>query len=179
MRKWVILIAVIAFGGAMFVTWLEERKPKVIGDILYSIPDIDSIAVKDGKTKEEILILTNLETYSSGMVEIFELPYKDLKWSERKLLKGEPKILVEYLTNNEVQFSVSIYQLKDDSMLSNEKPMGSRSYSHSYSPKEKNTTYIFAIKENDQLLGVNEGLKELLNVISSKSDIDKKRITYQ
>ncbi|MFJ7936325.1 hypothetical protein [Sporosarcina sp. NPDC096371] len=174
MRKWVILIIVIVLGGAMFITWLEERNLKVTGNTLNSIPDIDSIVVKDGKTKEEeVLTLTNAGTsFSPSMAEIYELPIIDLKWSERKLLKGEPILLVEYLTNNEVRFSVGIYELKDEhkAILSNYNPSGIRSYSYSYSPKEKNTTYIFAIKENYQLLGVNEGMKELLNIVSSKMD---------
>lgn len=174
MRKWVILIIIIAIGGILFGTFLEQKKPKVVGKILNSIPFIDSITVKDGKTKEEILTLTNLDPSISDMAEIYKLPYLDLKWAERKLLKKDPFVEVEYLKNNEIQYKVSIYQVDEESMQSINTGISGDSitYSYSYSPKEKNASYIFAIKENYQLLGVNEGLKELLNIVISKSNID-------
>ena len=105
------------------------------------------------------------------MVEIYDLPFKDLKWSERKLLKKEPFAEVEYFKNNEIQYKVSIYQVEEKHMpmLSIDNSAAIRSYSYSYSPEEKNTNYLFAIKDNYQLLGVNEGLKELLNIITQTS----------
>lgn len=56
------------------------------------------------------------------MVEIYKLPHQDLKWSVRKLLQGEPFVVVEYLYNNAIQYEVSVFQLKDEdeSVLSNE-----------------------------------------------------------
>ena len=83
--------------------------------------------------------------------------------------------MVEYLRDNETQYEVSIYQVEEDNlsyMQAIDKDIGTdilTPYSYSYSPTEKDTTYIFAIKENHQLLGVNEGLKELLNTVISKT----------
>lgn len=168
MRKWVILIVVISLGGVIFGTWLEQRKNAVVGNILNSVQLIDSIRVKDGESKEEILTFTKLDPSFFDMVEIYKLPYKDLKWSERKLLKEKPFIEVEYLQNNEINYIVSIYQLNDENMSMLVNISDPLSYRYMYTSKENNTTYIFAIKENYQLLGVNEGFKELLDIINSK-----------
>lgn len=65
MRKWVLVIIVIVLGGAIFGTWLEQRKTKDIVNVLNSIPLIDSITVKNGKTKEEMLTLTNVDPFFS------------------------------------------------------------------------------------------------------------------
>lgn len=145
-------------------------------NILDSIPYIDAIAVKDGNTKQEIVTFTNVDPSFSDMVDVYDLPYyHKLKWSERKLLRGKPFVVVEYLKDNETQYEVSIYQVKEDNlsyMQSIDKVIQTdilTPYSYSYSPTEKNTTYIFAIRENHQLLGVNEGLKELLNTVISKT----------
>lgn len=37
-----------------------------------------------------------------------------------------------------------------------------------YSPEDNNNIYIFAVRENDLLVGVNEGFKALMDIISSK-----------
>lgn len=120
--------------------------------------------------------LKNTDSSFSGILEIYDLPYYDLKWEERKLLKGKPFAVVAYLKNNEIQYELIIYQVKDDNMsylqsidIVIETDIIT-TYSYSYSPREKNTAYIFAIKDNYQLLGVNEGLKELLDSIISKTD---------
>ena len=176
MRKWLIVIIVFAIEGTLFGTWLGQKKTKVIVNILDSIPYIDAITVKDGETKEEILAFTNADPHFSDMIEIYDLSYYDLKWSERKLLKGKPFVVVEYLKNNETQYEVSIYRVKENDlsyMQSIDKNIGTdilTPYSYSYSPAEKDTTYIFAIRENQQLLGVNEGLKELLDIVISKNN---------
>lgn len=161
MRKWVILIIVIAVGGVVLGTWLEQRKPAVVGNVLNSVQLIDSIKVQDGKTKENILTLTKLDSSFSDTVEIYKLPYKDLKRSERKLLNVEPFVEVEYLQNSEIKYIVSIYQLNDEHISK----LDNTDNRYMYTSDENNSTYIFAIKENYQLLGVNEGLKELLDII--------------
>ena len=160
----------------IFGDWQGQKKINVIGNILDSIPYIDAIAIKDGNTKQEIATFTNVDPSFSAMVEVYDLPtYYDLKWSERKLLRGKPFVVVEYLKDNQTQYEVSIYQVKEDDlsyMQAIDKDIGTdilTPYSYSYSPTEKDTTYIFAIKENHQLLGVNEGLKELLNTVISKT----------
>ena len=176
MRKWLILIIVLAIGGTIFGIWQEKKKTKIIVNVLDSIPYIDSITVKDGETKQNILTFTNVDPSFSNMVEIYDLPYYDLKWSERKLLRGKPFVVVEYLKNDETQYEVSIYQVEEDNMSYMQSiDMLIQTdiitpYSYSYSPKEKNNAYIFAIKENYQLLGVNEESKELLNIVISKTN---------
>lgn len=172
MRKSIILIIGILLGAALIGTgWLEYRNTKVIEEILNNYPYIDSISVKDGKTKEEILTFTSLDPSFSDTVELYKLSYHGLKWSERKLLKGKPYIEVDYIKNNEVMYKVSVYEVEEEHtpMLPNDISTASRSYSFSYSPEKNNTTYIFAIKDNYSLLGVNEGFKELLNKVTQTS----------
>ena len=175
-RKWITLIIVLVIAGLIFGNWLGKKKTNVIVNILDRIPYIDAIAVKDGNTKQEIVTFTNVDPSFSDMVEVYDLPYyHKLKWSERKLLRGKPFVVVEYLKDNKTQYEVSIYQVKEDYlsyMQAIDKDIGTdilTPYGYSYSPTEKETTYIFAIKENQQLLGVNEGLKELLNTVISKT----------
>lgn len=175
-RKWITLIIILVIAGLIFGYWQGQKKTNVIVNILDSIPYIDAIAVKDGNTKQEIVTFTNVDPSFSDMVDVYDLPYyHKLKWSERKLLRGKPFVVVEYLKDNETQYEVSIYQVKEDNlsyMQSIDKVIQTdilTPYSYSYSPTEKNTTYIFAIRENHQLLGVNEGLKELLNTVISKT----------
>ena len=90
MRKWLILLIVLVIAGLIFEEWHGKKKTDVIVNILDSIPYIDTIAVKDGHTKQDIVTFTNAETSFSDMVEVYDLPYYNLKWSERKLLRGRP-----------------------------------------------------------------------------------------
>ena len=175
MRKWLILLIVLVIAGLIFGEWHGKKKTNVIVNILDSIPYIDAIAVKDGNTKQEIVTFTKVDPSFSDMVDVYDRPYYNLIRSEKKLLKGKPFVVVEYLKDNETQYEVSIYQVEEDNlsyMQAIDKDIGTdilTPYSYSYSPTEKDTTYIFAIKENHQLLGVNEGLKELLNTVISKT----------
>ena len=163
MRKWIIFVIVIVLGGLIFISWEEEKKDKEVVQILDRIPFIDLIVVKDGKSGEKLLDFTSLDSTFSQMVNVYQKPYHDFKRSEKKLLKEEPFIVIEYLRDNLIQYKVIIYQVQDGNkyMLTSE---------YIYSPKEDNRNYTFVIKESDQLLGVNQGLKELLNTVVTKGD---------
>lgn len=165
MKKWLILFIVIILGGLIFVSWQEEKKVNEMVQILDRIHSIDLIIVKDGKSREELLNFTSSDSSFSKMADIYHMPYYDLKWSERKLLNEEPYIVIEYLKDNSIQYKVIIYQLneKHNSMLTNENHLSE----YIYSPEEENNSYIFAIKETDQLIGVNQELKELLNTVKN------------
>ena len=163
MRKWIIFFIVIVLGGLIFVAWEEEKKDKEVVKILDRIPFVDSILVKDGKSEEKLLDFTSLDSSFLQMVNVYQKPYYDLKWSEKKLLKEEPFIVIEYLRENLIQYKVIIYQVQDANkyMLTSE---------YIYSSEEDNSNYTFVINETDQLLGVNQGLKELLNTVVKKGD---------
>jgi len=163
MRKWIIFFIVIVLGGLIFVAWEEEKKDKEVVKILDRIPFVDSILVKDGKSEEKLLDFTSLDSSFLQMVNVYQKPYYDLKWSEKKLLKEEPFIVIEYLRENLIQYKVIIYQVQDANkyMLTNE---------YIYSSEEDNSNNTFVINETDQLLGVNQGLKELLNTVVKKGD---------
>jgi len=168
MRRWIILIIIIALGGAIWWGWVAQKNDSIVAKIMDSAQYIDSITVKDGKTKEEILGFTKLDSVFPDMVEVYKQPYRQLVRSEKNLLQGEPFLEVEYLQNNEIKFIVSIYQLDNEQRSTLVNTNDTVPDRHMYSPKGNNTTYIFAIKENNQLLGVNEGFKEVLDLISSR-----------
>lgn len=65
------VITILVIGGLIFGIWLGEKNTKVIVNILDSIPDIDSIMVKEGETKENILAFTNVDPSFSNMVDGF------------------------------------------------------------------------------------------------------------
>ena len=89
-RKWITLIIVLVIVGLIFGNWQGKKKTNVIVNILDSIPYIDAISVKDGNTKQEIVTFTNADPSFSDMVDVYDMPYyHKLKWSERKLLRGE------------------------------------------------------------------------------------------
>lgn len=67
------------------------------------------------------------------MAEIYEMPFTDLKWAERKLLKKDPFVEVEYLKNNEVQYKVSIYQVDEKRMQSINAGISVDNITYSYS----------------------------------------------
>ena len=163
MRKWIIFFIVIVLGGLIFVAWEEEKKDKEVVKILDRIPFVDSILVKDGKSEEKLLDFTSSDSSFLQMVNVYQKPYYDLKWSEKKLLKEEPFIVIEYLRENLIQYKVIIYQVQDANkyMLTSE---------YIYSSEEDNSNNTFVINETDQLLGVNQGLKELLNTVVKKGD---------
>jgi hypothetical protein len=169
MKGWKIILPVVILGVILFFVWQEQREKSMIGNLLESVSDIDSVIIKDGKTSKKILTLTNSEPVFSELVNIYDAPYHDLKWSERKLLKNDPAYEAEFLINDDVQYTMNIYKVEEDqiSLIPNDFTAEVRSYSYIYSPDGDNT-YIFARKEIHQLLGVNEGFKKLLNMIISK-----------
>ncbi|MFS0674722.1 hypothetical protein [Ornithinibacillus sp. 179-J 7C1 HS] len=142
-----------------------------MGNIIDSVPIIDSITAKDGKTKEEILTVTTSDDSFDKMVEIYHF-YYDLKWSEKVILKDDPFIEIDYIERNDVKFTVSIYQVEDHhiSLLPNGFSTEVRNVEYSYSPEGSNSTYIFVIEELNQLIDVNDGMKVLYKYIKLNSD---------
>lgn len=165
MRKWVwvILIGSIFIAWFIFDMWQEYSRNEVLKGIMSSETQIDTISVKDHKTNKEILVLTNSDAAFNPMVEVYRLPYVQLERPDNKILKEEPLFDIEYLQENEVKYVVRVHQFNTKPALENQ--LEDR---YMYSPKDNNKIYIFGIKENDQLMGVNEGFKELINIISSK-----------
>lgn len=142
-----------------------------MGNIIDSVPIIDSITAKDGKTKEEILTVTTSDDSFDKMVDIYHF-YYDLKWSEKVILKDDPFIEIDYIERNDVKFTVSIYQVEDHhiSLLPNGFSTEVRNVEYSYSPEGSNSTYIFVIEELNQLIDVNDGMKVLYKYIKLNSD---------
>lgn len=163
MRRWlwVIIIGVLVFGWFIFDSWPEYGRDALIGKALNS--NIDTISVTDFKTNEEILVFTNSDVAFIPMVEIYGSPYVQLEPPDNKIFKEEPLLEIEYLQENDVKFVVRIHQF--DSMPILEQQLED---SYMYSPGNNNKVYLFAVKGNDQLVEVNDGLKKLMDIINSR-----------
>jgi|SRR5690625_424288 len=163
-QKWKFLIILIFFLVIIIYFYMEKKDTENIGNIMEAIPTIDSVVAKDSNTKEKILKLTNTDSsFDYNMIDIYDVPFIKLKKSERKLLRDEPFIEIDFLNKNDIQFMVSVYRFVDKPILPDKISLGTDRYD--YSPMGSKCTYIFALKEFNQLLGVNDELKALLNMI--------------
>jgi len=169
MKKWgIVVIIILILGGAAYAQWLSNKNTNVVVNILNSIPNVDSITVKDGNTKEELLAIPISDSSFSEIVEVYKFPYTHLKGSDKNILNEVPIAEVEYFEKSELKFTVSIIQLKDG-FISDPPP---EFYRYKYTPDEKNDTFIFSIRENSSLIVVNDGMKELMDRLSSKLNIE-------
>lgn len=165
MKKWGIVLLVIVLVGISIFTWQERNTTKYMVNILNNIPSIDSLVVIDGKTKEELIKFASKEEFFSVMVNVYKLPYYNLKWSEKKLLKEDPVLVIEYFKGKEMQYKVNVYKLSHqykEMLADKERFPDSLSYSYIYSPNGTKDNYIFALDEHYQLVGAHEGLKEIV-----------------
>lgn len=163
MRRWiwVILIGFILFGWFVFDSWQEYSRDAIIGKALSS--NIDTISVIDPNTNEEIIVFTNTNAAFTPVVEIYRLPYVQLEWPNNKIFKEEPLLEIEYLQENEVKYVVRVYQF--DSKPTLEQHLED---SYIYSPENNDKVYLFGVKGNDHLVEANDGLKKLIDIITSK-----------
>lgn len=163
MRRWlwVTSIGAIVLGWFIFDMWQESSRDAIIGKALSS--NIDTISVTDNKTNEELLVFKKSDVAFTPMVEIYRFPYVQLERPDNKLFKEEPLLDIEYLQENEIKYVVRVYQF--DSKPTLEQPLEDN---YMYSPKSNDKVYLFGVKGNDQLVEVNEGLKTLVDVITSK-----------
>ena len=162
MRRWlwVTSIGVIVLGWFIFDMWQESSRDAIIGKALSS--NIDTISVTDHKTNEELLVFKKSDVAFTPMVEIYRFPYIQLERPDNKLFKEEPLLDIEYLQENEIKYVVRVYQFNSKPTL--EQPLED---SYMYSPENNDKVYLFGVKGNDQLVEVNEGLKTLVDIITS------------
>ena len=69
------------------IVFFAQHKINFIGNILESTSFIDSIVIKDGKTKEELLTLTDTESSFSELVNIDKSPVHKLNYQKESYLK--------------------------------------------------------------------------------------------
>ena len=163
MRRWlwVISIGVIVLGWFIFDMWQETSRDAIIGTALSS--NIDTISVRDSKTNEEILVFTDSDSAFTPMVEIYRFPYVQLERTDNKIFKEEPLLEIEYLQENEVKYVVRVHQFNSKPALAQH--LEDR---YMYSLEDNDKVYLFVVKGNDQLVKVNDGLKTLMDIITSK-----------
>lgn len=173
MKKWIVFIIVIIIAGIYFgKSWYEYEKTKVRVNILENIHLIDSITITDSKTKDEVFIVNQSDPFFTEMVNVFDLQYMNLDRQEKQMLKGDPLWDILYKTKDQVKYTVSIYQVGNEweDMLEDVYERATvdtivEDYSYVYFPHDETDGYVFAIKENKELLGINEGLEELIERI--------------
>lgn len=83
---------------------MEKKDTENIGNIIEAISTIDSVVAKDSNTKKEIFKLTNRDSsFNYNKIDIYEVPFIKLKKSERKLLRDESFIEIDFL--NKMKFN--------------------------------------------------------------------------
>ena len=157
MKKWGFVFIVLVLGGIIIASWQEQIKIKHIVNILESIQSVDLIRVQDSQTDKLLNQYTEKNASFSGMVDIYKYPYYELKGSEKKLVNKDPVYVIEFLQDNAVQYKLNVYELNEE-----DKEIFKTS-NYLYSPENVNDTYVFALEKYPHLVGVNEGLKQILN----------------
>ncbi len=170
-KKWGIALIMISLSGAFFLAWQDYNKTSYMGSILSDIPSIDSVIVKDAQTGNQLIEFTRKDDLFSEMVDIYMLPYYDLTWSERKLLNDKSFITIDYSKDKEVQYTINVYHLKEtdkDFLKNTHSNEDVKEYSYLYSPNNSNNTYIFALDKHNHLVGVNQGLQEIIKKVEAE-----------
>ena len=167
MKKWIFLIAFFVFGGVIFSIWSEQNKVNYIGGILNNISSVDLIIVKDSDTNKQIFEYTQNDDFFYDRVNIYEKPFFELKKSEKKLLNKESTYVIEYLNDNTIQYKVNIYKVEDSTEVFVEKEYTTEinEFDYIFSPESTNHSYVFVTEKYHNLLGLNDGLKKIINDI--------------
>lgn len=139
MRKWLWLISIgaIVLGWFIFDMWQESSRDAIIGKALNS--HIDTVSIRDTKTNEEVLVMTNSDPAFTPMVEIYRFPYIQLERPDNKILKEEPVLEIEYLQENEVMYVVRVHQF-------NRKPVLEQQLAASYIYSPENSDNVYFLK---------------------------------
>ncbi|MGN7479570.1 hypothetical protein ACTHOQ_17200 [Solibacillus silvestris] len=169
MKKWVFLIIFFVLGVALFLTWTEQNKTNYIGGILNSIPSVDLIIVKDSATDNQIFEYTQNDDFFKDMVNIYDHFFVELNKSEKNLLNKEPTYVIEYLKDNTIQYKVNIYKVEVDADVFVDKSSTTeiRQTDYIFSPENTDHSYVFITEKYHNLLGLNDGLKQIMNEISN------------
>ena len=157
MKKWGFVFIVLVLGGIIIASWQEQIKTKHIVNILERIQSVDLIRVQDSQTHKLLIEYTDKNTSFSEMVDIYKYPYYELKGTEKELVNQDPVYVIEFLQDNAVQYKVNVYKLDEE-----DKEIFKTS-NYLYSPENVNDTYVFALEKYPHLVGVNEGLKQIMN----------------
>ncbi|MBD8036334.1 hypothetical protein H9635_06220 [Solibacillus sp. A46] len=167
MKKWIFLIAFFVFAGVIFSIWSEQNKVNYIGGILNNISSVDLIIVKDSETEKQIYEYTQNNDFFNDMVNIYDQPFFELKKSEKKLLNKESTYVIEYLNDNTIQYKVNIYKVEDSTEVFVEKEYTTEinEFDYIFSPESTNHSYVFVTEKYHNLLGLNDGLKQIINDI--------------
>lgn len=161
-KKWgiITIVIIIILGGAAYAQWFSKNEHEVLKYILNTSSDIDSIIVKDGKTNEELVLFTNSDPAFSELVK-FYISSHYLEGEDKNKLTGEPFAEIEYYDEDELKFTVNIFEL-DDAISFNQSPdlnLGK----FKYTPSGKNNTYVYSIKEDNIIFGMNNEMRQLIN----------------
>ena len=156
MKKWFMIILSVCLIGIAFFSWQKNTKLNTMGEILSNVETVNSITIREGKTSEEIVTMTEGDPIFHDLKESYR-NYHDLSWKNRKLLNNDPVYEIDYFISNERLFTIDLYAVDDD--------QDSLSSGYYFSPDNSDRNFIIAITELNQLVRMTEGIKELLNMI--------------
>lgn len=176
-RKVAAVLSILSLVGSINFN-MKQKEKENIAYILESIPSIDTIIARDSETKEEILKITHEEPSfnSFNLADIYKgnIPIALKRSERRKLLKGKPFIEIDFLENNHVKYTVSVYRFNEKPNLPERGTFITIDDSHSTLTENKGY-YIFAVKEYNQLLvpGLRYHLEKILgdNKVSLPNEI--------
>lgn len=162
--QWGIIIILISL---IIVDRWDDKKTNQMLTILENTSSIDSISIKEGRTKKELFILEPSSPSFKNAVNVYENPYRPLTFFERKVLKQEPIATLDYFSADELIYQLSVYPFDPEHFpnidLTTASDSTEKTYHYIYYPEDEELGYIFALKELNQLIGVNDGLKEIVD----------------
>ena len=164
-KTWLSLIALLILVVSVFFAWQDNNRYTALVKVMDNMPDIDQVSVNDGSTFETILSITDTDPLFN---ELTDLPtfYSELNWRERTLIQGNPEYKIDYLTDNESAFIISIYPVDGDDLSRLPDDQESiRATSFSYVSTEDQATYVFALKSGNLIYGVTEGMEQLIDML--------------
>lgn len=138
-----------------------------IGEILNNISSVELIIVKDSDTNKQIFEYTQNDDFFNDMVNIYEKPFFELKKSEKKLLNKESTYVIEYLNDNTIQYKVNIYKVEASTEVFVDKEYATeiKEFDYIFTSESTNQSYVFVTEKYHNLLGLNDGLKQIINEI--------------
>ena len=173
MKKRIFFIMFFVLGVVFFLAWSDQNKTNYIGGIVNSIPTVDLIIVKDSETDKQVVEFTKENDFFNDMANIYKRPYRELKQSEKKLLNKKSLYVIEYLKDNTIQYKVNIYKVEEasaDVFIDKDVAVENREIDYIYSPENTNHRYVFASEKYHHVMGLNDGMKQILNEILTQQN---------
>lgn len=166
-KTWLSLIALLILVVSVFFAWQDNNRYTALVKVMDNMPDIDQVSVNDGSTSETILSITDTDPLFNELTDPATY-YRELNWRDRKLIQGDPEYEINYLTDNESEFMINVYQVDSDdlSKLFDDQDLDRNTESFGYVPTYDRVPYIFALKGGNLIYSVTEGMVQLIDILT-------------